>query len=245
VRFGVNSDRGKVRELNEDSYKVITGKDGIPDTFIVADGMGGHNSGELASRMAVDLSEEYLLKSLKGVGDEESIISFICSLVAEVNKSIFLKAKESEENYGMGTTFVIGIHMDGKFFIGHVGDSRAYLVRNGVLERITTDHSYIEELIKNGSLTREEAQNHPKKNVITRALGCEESVAVDTYSVNINDNDMLVLCTDGLTNMLNENEILSIINNSDEPQYSCNELVRLANEKGGEDNITVILVKNS
>ncbi|OPZ92729.1 MAG: Serine/threonine phosphatase stp [Firmicutes bacterium ADurb.Bin419] len=245
MRFGVNSDRGKVRELNEDSYKVITGKDGIPDTFIVADGMGGHNSGELASRMAVDLSEEYLLKSLKGVGDEESIISFICSLVAEVNKSIFLKAKESEENYGMGTTFVIGIHMDGKFFIGHVGDSRAYLVRNGVLERITTDHSYIEELIKNGSLTREEAQNHPKKNVITRALGCEESVAVDTYSVNINDNDMLVLCTDGLTNMLNENEILSIINNSDEPQYSCNELVRLANEKGGEDNITVILVKNS
>ncbi len=245
MRFGVKSDRGRVRELNEDSYKVITGKDGIPDTFIVADGMGGHNSGELASHMAVDLSEEYLLKFLNDDGGEESTVSFICSLVAEVNKSIFLKAKESEENYGMGTTFVIGILLGNKLYIGHVGDSRAYLIRNGVLERLTTDHSYIEELIKNGSLTREEAKNHPKKNIITRALGCEENVAVDTYSVDFKDDDILVLCTDGLTNMLNENEILSIIYDSDEPQYSCDELVRLANEKGGEDNITVILVKNS
>jgi protein phosphatase len=165
--------------------------------------------------------------------------------MTEVNKNIYSKAKESEENYGMGTTFVIGIFLKGKIFIGHVGDSRVYLVRSGLLERLTTDHSYIEELIKNGSLTREEARNHPKKNVITRALGCEENVTVDTYSVDVNGEDIFILCTDGLTNMLSENDILSIINNNDEPQYSCSELVRHANERGGEDNITVIIVKNS
>ncbi|WP_010252400.1 Stp1/IreP family PP2C-type Ser/Thr phosphatase [Acetivibrio cellulolyticus] len=245
MRFGVESDKGRVREMNEDSYKVITGKDGIPDTFIVADGMGGHNSGELASRMAVDLSEEYLLKYLQPDESEEGIVSFICSMMEEVNKSIYFKAKESDENYGMGTTFVVGILLKGKLFIGHVGDSRVYLIRNSSLERLTTDHSYIEELIKNGSLTREEARNHPKKNVITRALGCEENVAVDTYSVDVNDEDIFILCTDGLTNMLSEDEMLSMIKNNDDPQYSCSELVRLANEKGGEDNITVIIVKNS
>jgi len=245
VRFGAESDRGRVREINEDSYKVISGRDDIPDTFIVADGMGGHNSGELASRMAVDLSEEYLLNFLKPDADKEGVLSFICDMMTEVNKSIFSKARESEENFGMGTTFVIGIFLNGKLFIGHVGDSRAYLIRGGLLQKITTDHSYIEELIKNGSLTREEAHNHPKKNIITRALGCEENVEIDTYCVDVNGDDIFVLCTDGLTNMMNENEILAIINDNDAPQYSCSELVRIANERGGEDNITVIIVKNS
>ena len=245
MRFGVESDKGIIREINEDSYKVISGKDGLPDTFIVADGMGGHNSGELASLMAVDLSEEYLLKFFQPDIDEEGMQSFICNMMTEVNKSIFSKAKESEENFGMGTTFVIGIFLKGKLIIGHVGDSRVYLLRNGLLQRLTTDHSYIEELIKNGSLTREEAHNHPKKNIITRALGCEENVAIDTYCVDVYEDDIFILCTDGLTNMLSEDEILSIINNNDDPHYLCGELVRLANEKGGEDNITVIIVKNS
>lgn len=245
MRFGFESDRGIMREINEDSYKVISRRDGLPDTFIVADGMGGHNSGELASLMAVDLSEGYLLKFFQPDLDEEGMKSFICNMMTEVNKSIFSKAKESEENFGMGTTFVIGIFSKGKLFIGHVGDSRVYLIRDGLLQRITTDHSYIEELIKNGSLTREEAHNHPKKNIITRALGCEENVAIDTYCVDVNEDDTFILCTDGLTNMLSEDEILSVINNNDDPQYLCGELVRLANEKGGEDNITVIIVKNS
>ncbi|AEV69136.1 Stp1/IreP family PP2C-type Ser/Thr phosphatase [Acetivibrio clariflavus] len=245
MRFGVVSDKGRVRETNEDSYKVISGREGLPDTFIVADGMGGHNSGELASRMAVDLSEEYLLKFLQPGLDEENILPFICNMMTEVNRCIYLKAKESEENFGMGTTFVIGMFFNGKFFIGHVGDSRVYLLRNGSLQKLTTDHSYIEELIKNGSLSREEARNHPRKNVITRALGCEENVDIDTYCVDVDNDDLFVLCTDGLTNMLSENDILAVINSDDEPQYICSELVKLANERGGEDNITVIIVKNS
>lgn len=245
VRFGVESDKGKVRDINEDSFKVISGIEGLPDTFIVADGMGGHNSGEIASRMAVDLSEEHLLKFSQPDADDEAIKSFICSMMTEVNKCIHSKAKESEENFGMGTTFVIGMFLKGKLFIGHVGDSRAYLLRDNSLQRLTTDHSYIEELIKNGSLSREEARNHPKKNVITRALGCEENVEIDTYCVDVNNDDIFVFCTDGLTNMLSENEILSIINNNEEPQAICGELVKLANERGGEDNITVIVVKYS
>ena len=243
MRFGVESDKGKVREINEDSFKVISGREGLPDTFIVADGMGGHNSGEIASRMAVDLSEEYLLKFSQPDANEESILSFICNMMTEVNKSIYFKAKESEENFGMGTTFIIGMFFKGKLFIGHVGDSRVYLLRNGSLQRVTTDHSYIEELIRNGSLSREEAHNHPRKNVITRALGCEENVDVDTYCVDVNSDDLFVLCTDGLTNMLGEDDILSIINSNDEPQFICSELVKIANERGGEDNITVIVVK--
>lgn len=244
MRFGVESDKGIVREINEDSYKVISGKEGLPDTFIVADGMGGHNSGEIASRMAVDLSEEYLLKLSQSDLNDESILSFIRDMMTNVNKSIFSKAKESEENFGMGTTFVIGMFFNSKLFIGHVGDSRVYLLRNNSLQRLTTDHSYIEELIKNGTLSREEARNHPKKNVITRALGCEENVEIDTYCVDVNKDDLFVFCTDGLTNMLSESDILSIINNNDDPQQICSELVKLANERGGEDNITVIIVKN-
>jgi len=245
VRFGVVSDKGRVREINEDSYKVISGREGLPDIFIVADGMGGHNSGEVASRMAVDLSEEYLLKFLQPGLGEENILPFICDMMTEVNRCIYSKAKESDENFGMGTTFIIGMFFNGKFFIGHVGDSRVYLLRDGSLQRLTTDHSYIEELIKTGSLSREEARNHPRKHVITRALGCEENVDIDTYCVDVNSDDLFVLCTDGLTNMLSENDILSIINSNDEPQYICSELVKLANERGGEDNITVIIVKNS
>ncbi|HOP99263.1 MAG TPA: Stp1/IreP family PP2C-type Ser/Thr phosphatase [Acetivibrio clariflavus] len=245
MRFGVVSDKGRVREINEDSYKVISGREGLPDIFIVADGMGGHNSGEVASRMAVDLSEEYLLKFLQPGLGEENILPFICDMMTEVNRCIYSKAKESDENFGMGTTFIIGMFFNGKFFIGHVGDSRVYLLRDGSLQRLTTDHSYIEELIKTGSLSREEARNHPRKHVITRALGCEENVDIDTYCVDVNSDDLFVLCTDGLTNMLSENDILSIINSNDEPQYICSELVKLANERGGEDNITVIIVKNS
>ena len=125
------------------------------------------------------------------------------------------------------------------------GDSRLYLIRDNTIKKLTTDHSYIEELILNGSITREEAKNHPKKNIITRALGCNETILVDTLTSPVNKDDIFVLCTDGLTNMLSEYKIMEIILKNDDLNYSCNELVRLANEKGGEDNITVIIMKKS
>src|SRR5690606_28453306 len=120
-----------------------------------------------------------------------------------------------------------------------------YLIRDNTIKKLTTDHSYIEELILNGSITREEAKNHPKKNIITRALGCNETILVDTLTSHVNKDDIFVLCTYGLTNMLSEYKIMEIILKNDDLNYSCNELVRLANEKGGEDNITVIIMKKS
>ncbi len=244
MRFAFESDKGKVRELNEDSCKVIIGKNGVPDTFIIADGMGGHNSGEVASRIAVEFAQEYLQNNAESFTEEENILSEIEKLMEAANSTVYQKSKESEENAGMGTTFVVTVIFNSKFYIGHVGDSRVYLIREGKIEQLTTDHSFIEELIKNGSLTREEAENHPKKNIITRALGCEENILIDTLSIGVNKNDTFVLCTDGLSNMLTGDEILSVIANNDDINVSCGELVRLANEKGGEDNITVIIIKN-
>lgn len=243
MRFAFESDKGKVREKNEDCYKIITGVPGIPDTFIVADGMGGHNSGEVASKTAVDFSEEFLLNNAGMFTSEENILSGIVSLIDETNRVVYMKSKESEENAGMGTTFIISVLLNGKFYIGHVGDSRVYLIRDGKIEQLTVDHSYIEELVRNGTLSREEAENHPNKNIITRALGCAEEILADTLSIETKKDDIFVLCTDGLSNMLTDEKIFSITSGSDEPGMSCSELVRQANENGGEDNITVIVVK--
>ncbi|NLM57882.1 MAG: Stp1/IreP family PP2C-type Ser/Thr phosphatase [Clostridium sp.] len=245
MRFSAKSDRGKVRELNEDSYRVITGYSNVPDAFIVADGMGGHSSGEVASSMAVQFAEEYILTHPEEFSNEESVLSGIKKLMEEANAAIYTKALESQSTLGMGTTFITVVMLKNKMYIGHVGDSRVYLIRDGVMEKVTTDHSFIEELIKNGSLTREEAENHPKRNIITRALGCEQEILVDTLTVEAGEKDIFVLCTDGLTNMLKEEEILDIVLRNDDPEAACNELVYWANEKGGEDNITVIVIKNS
>lgn len=245
VRFAAISDKGRVRDLNEDSYRVITGQKEVPNTFIIADGMGGHSSGEVASDMAVEFAKNYILNNSKLFSNEESILDEIKVLMEEANKAIYEKASKSKETLGMGTTFIIAIALNNKLYIGHVGDSRVYLIRNDSIKRLTIDHSYIEELVKNGSITREEAQNHPKKNIITRALGSNNNVLVDTLSSCIDENDIFVLCTDGLTNMLPEYKIMEIILENDDLNDSCNELVKLANEKGGDDNITIIIMKSA
>lgn len=245
MRFAVKSDKGMVREINEDSYNIIAGYPGIPVTFIVADGMGGHNSGEIASKMAVDLVSNYILQSesmlLQGV-DMEKVIK---DIVQKANGVVYAKSKENETNFGMGTTLIIAVIYNKKMIIGHIGDSRVYIIRKGVIEQITTDHSLIEELVINGSITREEAKNHPKKNVITRAIGCYEEVEVDLYHLDIKEDDIFILCTDGLSNMLSDEEIKNTVDSNDNPELVCDELVRLANEKGGEDNITVLLCRTT
>lgn len=246
MKFGVKSDKGLVRERNEDCFNIITGNAGIPVSFIIADGMGGHNSGDIASKMAVDSVSEGILKSVENLADENRILETIQNIMADANAGIFSVARELESLLGMGTTLIIAVVFNKKLFIGHIGDSRVYLIRRGRMTQITTDHSFVEELVQSGSLTREEAQNHPKKHVITRALGCAEYVQVDTLVCDMDDDDIFILCTDGLTKMLHEDEIKQIIEDgiTHEPEFICNELVRMANEKGGEDNITVMICKN-
>lgn len=244
MRFAAKSDKGMVREINEDSYNIIGGRPGEPLAFIIADGMGGHNSGEVASKMAVEFAGDYIQQFPGSFCREESIPTAIQEVMEKANISVYSRSKEHEANSGMGTTFIIAVVCEKKLFIGHVGDSRVYLIRESRIERVTTDHSFIEELIRNGSLTREEAENHPGRNVITRALGCSEDMQIDIYSCDMMEKDSFLLCTDGLTNMLCEDEIKEIIERFDEPGLICSELVRRANENGGEDNITVIVIKN-
>lgn len=239
--------RGMVREINEDSYNIVAGYPDVPVSFIIADGMGGHNSGEIASKMAVDLASHHIMEVSGGLPEEsaesadELLLTVINGIMQRVNAEVYEKSKESEIHHGMGTTLILAVVHHRKLYIGHIGDSRVYLVRDGKIERLTVDHSFIEELVRNGSLTREEAENHPKKNLITRALGCSECIQADTYVYDIREKDIFMLCTDGLTNMLSEKEITEILMEADDPQFACSRLVSLANDKGGEDNITVIV----
>jgi len=242
VRFGVKSDKGRIREINEDSYNVLAGFPGIPATFIIADGMGGHNSGEIASNSAVEYISNYILENPDAFSGD-NVLDVLKYIIGKVNIHVYNKSLENEIDHGMGTTLIVGVVLNKKLFIGHVGDSRVYLLRNEKMEKLTIDHSYIEELIRNGTITREEAENHPNKNLITRAIGCSEVLEVDTYAYDIKENDIFIMCTDGLTNMLNEERIMEIVLSNDDPETTCEKLVEGSNEMGGEDNITVIVFK--
>lgn len=243
MRFGVGSDRGKVRQINEDSYNIISGYPGIPVTFVIADGMGGHNSGEIASNLAVEFISNYILQFPEELQKHDTQ-GTIHEIIRLANMEIYQKSVEEPTFQGMGTTLILAMVTGRTLHIGHVGDSRAYLLREGEMTRITTDHSYIEELIKSGSISREEAERHPKKNIITRALGCFNEVEADIHTVELQEKDVILICTDGLTNMLNEDEIMNILTETKEPEQTCTKLIEIANEKGGEDNITVLVFKD-
>ncbi|NLC68027.1 MAG: Stp1/IreP family PP2C-type Ser/Thr phosphatase [Clostridiaceae bacterium] len=242
MKYGLESHKGLVREINEDSCDIIFGELKRTAAFMVADGMGGHNAGEIASKMAVaHISER--LKHIPGDLDEKALHDYINKSIEEINAAIYQKSMEPGPYYGMGTTLVVALFFNGKLHVVHIGDSRAYIIRNGKMTQITIDHSYVEELIKNGSLTRGEAENHPQKHVITRALGCFEKAEVDIFTCDVCEDDIFLLCTDGLTNMLSDDEIKSIVIDNEEPQAACSELVKAANANGGNDNITVIVIR--
>ncbi|NJD02574.1 MAG: Stp1/IreP family PP2C-type Ser/Thr phosphatase, partial [Ruminiclostridium sp.] len=207
LKYSAKTDRGSVRGVNEDYYNIISGYPGIPASFIIADGMGGHNAGEIASRTSIDHISGIILKSPEVFAESTDMPETIRSLIVKANQAVYEKSLELTENNGMGTTLTMAVITGNMMYIGHVGDSRLYLVRKEKIKRITTDHSYIEELIKNGSLTREEAEKHPNGNIITRALGCSADLEVDTFACNLETDDCIVMCTDGLTNMTDEREI--------------------------------------
>jgi len=240
LKYGVKTDRGLKRELNEDNCNVLVGYSGVPASFIIADGMGGHKSGEVASKQAVDSVCNHLLNANWETVDISGLLK---DIIASVNNELYNFSLLDESTQGMGTTLIITVLKNNKLFIGHVGDSRVYLIRDNTIQKVTSDHSYIEELVKNGSITKDEAANHPKKNVITRAVGFELDLQVDTYEIDVLENNEVLLCTDGLTNMLAEDEILEIVSKTQDPQVACDTLIENANNKGGDDNITVIVGK--
>lgn len=227
--------KGMVREVNEDSILTF-----ITDDYyllIVADGMGGHIGGEIASSIAVKSIKEYVEDNFYKYTDNEEIIR---EAILLANKNIYEKSLSNSDLNGMGTTITVSLIINDAIYIGHVGDSRAYLLRGEVLNQITEDHSYINELLKKGAITKEEAEIHPMKNLITRAVGTDKYIVIDTYKDYLQNKDVLIMCSDGLTRHVTDDEILTIIKTNDnEVEY----LVNLANARGGKDNISIIVAR--
>lgn len=242
MEIGVKTDIGRMRDINQDAYYISSHEE--HPLFIIADGMGGHKAGEIASKMAVEIISSNLEKDLKRLElDDSGIKDKIECSISKANEKIYEKALEEEKFSGMGTTVTLAYKNNEKIFIGHVGDSRAYLFRKGVLSQITKDHSLVEELIRNGSISKEEAKLHPQRNIITRAVGTSKEIEADLIVQENLKGDILLLCTDGLTNMLMDDEIEEYLLVNEDMQKVCDELVRLSNEKGGYDNITVLAIK--
>jgi PPM family protein phosphatase len=224
---GGATDQGQVRDGNEDSYVV----DRRLQLFAVADGMGGHRAGEVASATALEALRASVASGI-GLGDA----------ITNANDAVHDKAAADEALRGMGTTLTAVVPDGNGVLVGHVGDSRAYLLRDGRLSQLTTDHSLVEELMREGRLTEEQAAVHPQRSVITRALGVEDNVEVDVYPVPLLPGDRLLLCSDGLTTMLRPGAISALLRRESDPTRAANLLVDAANGAGGEDNITTIVI---
>ncbi|MBA1333792.1 MAG: Protein serine/threonine phosphatase PrpC, regulation of stationary phase [Firmicutes bacterium] len=238
---GAATDPGKVRSTNQDYYLVENGsKYGL---YIVADGMGGHNGGEVASRASVLFVKDFIEQAWDKDEYAADRPGLVKDALAAANRAVFNLAAKDEQLRGMGTTLSMAFIVDRMLYTGHIGDSRIYLLRDSQLIKLTEDHSLVAELIKNGSITPEEGDNHPQKNIITRALGTGIDIESDLSEREMQDGDTILLCTDGLTNMLSCADILDLCLNIGEPQLLCSRLVAEANNRGGKDNITVIAVK--
>lgn len=242
MRVYAKTDIGKARQMNQDFY-YISQKNEDMCLCILADGMGGYNGGEIASSLATNSAKEYIEENFDKIEHtEKEVMNLIKYAMEYANKAVLEKSKENEELEQMGTTLEICIIYNGKAYIGHIGDSRIYRIRKNIIRRITTDHSYVEKLVKDGTITREEAFYHPKKNMLMKALGCNEAIEPDIMVKEFLEKDIILMCSDGLTNMLTEEAIYNIV--QEEPKTACEKLVKKANENGGYDNISVILIKN-
>ena len=242
IKAYAKSDVGKVRELNEDSFYISDSLDEI-QLYILADGMGGYKGGEVASKLAIQSAKNYIESNFKEIEkDKDSIIQLVGSSVEYANMIVYEKSKENDELNGMGTTLDVCLIYNNRVFIGHVGDSRVYRIRKEFMRKLTQDHSYVQKLVKDGTITKEEAVHHPQKNMLMKALGCNAFVEPDVMVKGFLKDDILIMNSDGLTNLVSQEEIFKEAKKDIE--QAPKELVNLANEKGGYDNITVVVIKN-
>ena len=240
MKFYAITDIGRKRELNED-YIYTSGQPigALPNLFIVADGMGGHKAGDYASMHTVDRFVEVI----RELGEEHGVQDAINEAVTAANAYIYQRSRENSNLSGMGTTLVLASCIGNEAIVANIGDSRLYLVNDDAMTQITRDHSLVEEMVTLGGIDREMARNHPDKNIITRAVGVKEKVAADFFEVDLTKGDKLLLCSDGLTNMLRDEEIYQIIQDNKDLEQAAKALVDAANENGGRDNIAVVLVE--
>ncbi len=230
MEASARTDVGLVRAVNEDNYL-------LSDVlFAVADGLGGHEAGEIASKMAVNMLEEYLLSS---EGDPAKRLR---EAFTGINAAIYQRSMSDESCKGMGTTLTALLIQDGTAYIGHVGDSRAYLVRKNVIYQLTEDHSVVGELVRMGMLTKSVAKVHPQRNLLTRAMGTLPTVDMEIVDSKVEPGDRFILCTDGLSGAIEDSGILDVVMSQQAPPAVVDELITLANQNGGFDNVTVVAV---
>ncbi len=236
MKWSYRTDTGLVRALNEDSLCLSPEK----GFFAVADGMGGHRAGEVASSMALQVLQRELDQRLnRGEKPEEALVDAIKA----ANTSIYEKSAQNPEWAGMGTTITACLKLEQEIIIGQVGDSRAYLLQGKGINKLTVDHSLVQEMVKSGGITEEQAFVHPQRNVLTRALGTGPFLEVDLYRIKVNQGDLLLLCTDGLTGYLRQDELFDVVNNAPDLDTAVDRLLKKAIQSGGADNITIILVE--
>lgn len=235
------TDVGKARDMNQDYYYIPTEIAQL-SLYILADGMGGYKGGEVASKLATISVKNYIESNFEKVcQDKEEILKLIKNAMEYANMIVYEKSKEDEELDGMGTTLEVCLIYNNKVYIGHVGDSRIYRIRKEFMRKITTDHSYVQKLVKDGTISKEEAIHHPKKNMLMKALGCTPYVEPDVTVKGFIKDDMILMCSDGLTNMVEEQEIYNIVTQN--YREATTRLIDKANELGGYDNITAIIIK--
>lgn len=235
------TDRGKVRSHNEDCVGVFINAAGAV-LAIIADGMGGHLAGDVASEMTVSAFKK-LWNETGDFPTPDTAENWLREQIGSVNKMIFEHALTHPECQGMGTTFVGAICTGNFATIGHIGDSRCYLYNSDGFKQLTNDHSLVHELVRSGQISKEDAEHHPRKNVLLRALGTESDVQMDTRSICVEDSDVILLCSDGLSNKLSDPELQDILKANESLEDMAFKLINLANQNGGEDNISVALVQ--
>jgi protein phosphatase len=249
------SDVGRRRKSNEDSFAIAAEH----NLFVVADGMGGHAAGEVASRLAVESIERHISgsdprkeptvpASFRTVSGEEASLAVparrVLNAIRLANQEIVRSVRKDSSMRGMGTTVVIAYIHGGRAFIGSVGDSRAYLVRGSAIRQLTSDHTFVNEQVRAGTLSASEARRHPARNILTRAVGSQDDVEPDLVEQDLKAGDVILLCSDGLTTMVEDGDILqTVLSHPDDPEAGCRALVDLANDRGGDDNVTVVLVR--
>ncbi|MDQ8733443.1 Stp1/IreP family PP2C-type Ser/Thr phosphatase [Paenibacillus sp. LHD-38] len=240
------SDIGRVRHVNEDQSWVSQLNNGVT-LAIVADGMGGHQAGDVASQKAVDAFRSMLEQSAaKADLSLQEGKMLIRQAISKANEAVFELASRNENYHNMGTTIVAALVKQDNAIIGHVGDSRAYKIKEGVITQITNDHTLVNELVKSGQLSPEEAAHHPRRNVLTRAVGTDSHVDIEVQSVEWSPHDVLLLCSDGLSNMVSEQQMLQTVSTEQlELEAKADHLIQLALHAGGDDNITVVLLQEA
>lgn len=243
IKAFATSDVGRAREINEDYFSISYQDDPI-QLFIVADGMGGYNGGEIASNLAVTTAKEYIVSNYKAsLESKEKLLELVKSASQYANMIVYEKAQAEEELRKMGTTLDICLIYQNRAFISHIGDSRIYRKRKEFFRKLTKDHSYVQQLLDEGKITKEESVTHPEKNMLMKAIGCTSFIEPDAMIKGFIKGDVILMCSDGLTNMVSEEELVQIIN--DNPTDATKLMIQQANDKGGKDNITAVIIRNN